>query len=207
MPTLALIADTHRLHRQLALPECDVLIHCGDFCNFHEEETATLEDVDAWFAEAPAKHVVCTGGNHDSALHHREFTFCHADFLVDRLVEAAGLAIYGSPWCPDLTGFAYYAGADQLAERWRKIPAGIDVLVTHTPPFGILDLPRTGTVHLGCPILREELKRIRPRLHVFGHVHASHGHAEEDGICFVNASVVGSPEPGVLFEPTVVKMA
>lgn len=206
MPTLSLIADTHRLHRQLTLPECDVLIHCGDFCNFQEEEIATLQDADAWFAEAPAKHVVCTGGNHDSSLQHREFAFRQAEFLADRLVEVAGLAIYGSPWCPDLTGFAYFADTEQLADRWRRIPSGIDVLVTHTPPLGILDLPRTGMVHLGCPMLRQELKRIRPRLHVFGHVHASRGHMEEEGICFVNASVVGSPEPGMLFEPAVVEV-
>ena len=207
MPSLCLVADTHRKHREVTIPACDILIHCGDFCSFQQADIQTLDDVDRWFAEAPAKHVVCIGGNHDFALQSGKYRFSHARLLQDELLEVAGLAIYGTPWCPDLPGFAYYATSEQLRDRWRQIPSGIDVLITHSPPFGILDLPTSGTMHLGCPHLREELQRIRPRLHVFGHVHASHGMLETPGTRYVNAAMVGGPELEIRHRPTTLEMA
>jgi Icc-related predicted phosphoesterase len=207
MPSLCIIADTHRKHREVTIPKCDILIHCGDFCSFEREDEKTLQDVDSWFAEAPAKHVVCIGGNHDFLLQSGAFSFAHATFLEDRLMEVAGLSIYGSPWCPDLSGFAYYATDEQLMERWSKIPSGVDILITHTPPCGVLDFPTSGNPHLGCPYLRKELRRIQPRMHVFGHVHASHGEHTEDGIRYVNAAVVGGKNLDVRHGPTLCTLA
>ena len=206
MASICIVADTHRQHRALTVPECDLLIHCGDLCSFEQEDAATLEDADVWFAEVPAKRVISVGGNHDFMLQSREFRFAHATLLEDGVTEMDGLAIYGSPWCPDLSGFAYYATEEQLIERWRAIPTGIDVLVTHTPPYGVLDVPSSGAVHLGCPHLREELRRIRPLLHVFGHVHASHGTHRDGGIEFVNAAVVGGRDFEVRHAPTLVRL-
>lgn len=206
MASLCIVSDTHRRHRSLTIPECDILIHCGDFGSFEREDEATLNDADAWFAEVPAQHVICVGGNHDFMLQRREFRFAHATFLEDTGAEIDGLSIYGSPWCPDLSGFAYYAAEDELIERWRRIPAGIDVLVTHTPPYGVLDVPSSGGVHLGCPHLRAELQRIQPRLHVFGHVHAGHGRHGDGGIQFVNAAVVGGREYEVRHAPILVTL-
>ena len=201
MANLCIVADTHGKHRALTIPECDILIHCGDFSSFGQEEKQTLEDVDIWFAESPAKHVLCVGGNHDFRLQSREFRFAHATFVEDNLVEIDGLTIYGSPWCPELKGFAYFAEEEQLIERWKKIPSGIDILITH-PPYGLLDVPTSGNVHLGCPHLRHELQRIQPRLHVFGHVHASHGTQTEPGIEFINAAIVGGRDYVVRHAPT-----
>ena len=206
MASICIVADTHRQHRALTIPECDLLIHCGDFCSFEREDAATLADADAWFAEAPAKHVVCVGGNHDFMLQSREFQFTHATFLEDSGTEVDGLTIYGSPWCPDLSLFAYYANEELLIERWRQIPAGIDILITHTPPHGFLDVPSSGDVHLGCPHLRDELHRIQPRLHAFGHVHASHGTHRDGGTQFVNAAVVGGRQFEVRHAPTLVTL-
>ncbi len=204
--TLAIISDTHRQHRAVKIPACDILIHCGDFCSFQQADLQTLNDVDAWFAELPAKHILCIGGNHDFLLQRREFRFAHAQFLEDTLVEIAGLSIYGSPWCPDLSAFAYYATSDQLLERWKKIPSGIDILITHTPPHGVLDLSTSGVTHLGCPHLRDELKRIRPRLHVFGHIHASHGVNKTPATQSINAAVVGGRDFEVRHPATAVEL-
>jgi Icc-related predicted phosphoesterase len=206
MTSLCIISDTHRKHREVTIPDCDILIHCGDFCSFQCADLRTLDDADSWFAESPAKHVVCIGGNHDFLLQSREFRFAHAQFLEDTLVEVAGLSIYGSPWCPDLAGFAYHATSAELLERWRQIPMGVDILITHTPPFGLLDLPTSGAIHLGCPLLREELDRIRPRVHVFGHVHASHGMYQTPETHYINAAVVGGPDFEVRNAPTVIHL-
>ena len=206
MTSLCIISDTHRKHREVTIPDCDILIHCGDFCSFQRGDVQTLDDADCWFAESPARHVVCIGGNHDFLLQSREFRFAHAQFLEDTLVEIGGLTIYGSPWCPDLSGFAYYGTSAELLDRWKKIPNGIDVLITHTPPFGLLDLPTSGTVHLGCPLLREELDRIRPRVHAFGHVHASHGMHQTFGTHYINAAVVNGPDFEIRHAPMAIKL-
>lgn len=206
MASLCIISDTHRKHREITVPACDILIHCGDFCSFQREDLQTLNDVDAWFSEAPAKHVLCVGGNHDFLLETREFRFANAQLLQDRGVEISGLTFYGTPWCPELSGFAYFATTDELIDRWKQIPSGIDVLITHTPPYGILDLPTSGAIHVGCPYLLEELKRVRPRLHVFGHVHASRGRNKTQATHYINASIVGGPDFAVRYAPTNLEM-
>src|SRR5215471_14674334 len=68
MASLCILSDTHRKHREITIPDCDILIHCGDFCSFQRADLQTLKDVDAWFSESPAKHVLCVGGNHDFLL-------------------------------------------------------------------------------------------------------------------------------------------
>ena len=206
MASLCILSDTHRKHREITIPSCDILIHCGDFCSFQREDLRTLNDVDGWFSECPAKHIVCVGGNHDFLLQTQEFRFAHALLLEDKGLEISGLTLYGAPWCPDLPGFAYYATADELKDRWKRIPSGIDVLITHTPPYGILDLPTSGTVHVGCHYLLEELKRVSPRLHVFGHVHASHGMNKTQATHYINASIVGGPDFEVRYTPIDIKM-
>jgi Icc-related predicted phosphoesterase len=191
MPHLCIIADTHGKHRELTIPVCDILIHCGDFCRLHTDQHATLLDVDDWFAELPVEDIICVGGNHDFPLERGEFAFRNARFLTDEMIDVAGLTFYGSPWCPDLMGFAYFLEEKQLKKRWRRIPSGIDVLITHTPPRGVLDLSSSGVDHLGCPHLRDAVTRVKPKLHTFGHVHASFGSVQEGATRFINAAVVG----------------
>lgn len=203
MTTICLIADTHRRHRELVIPPCDLLIHCGDIYSFRQDDLNTLADIDCWFAEVPARRVVCIGGNHDFELQDCGFRFANAEYLCDRLIEVEGLKIYGAPWIPDLSGFAFYLPEKALAEKWSLVPEGIDILITHTPPQGILDVPSSGGIHLGCPHLRRDLERIRPRLHVFGHIHASRGSRVERGIQFYNAAVAAGRDFHIAHPPIV----
>ena len=194
MATVCIFADTHRRHREIEIPPCDVLIHCGDLCSFQQDDREIIQDVDDWFAEQPAGKVLCVAGNHDFELEKEGFQFEHAELLTDRLFEVAGLKIYGSPWCPDLAGFAFFQPDLGLKKKWRQIPADIDILATHTPPRGILDLPSSKSRHLGCPHLLAELSRIKPSVHAFGHIHASAGELHRDGTCYLNAAIVGGRE-------------
>ena len=70
---------------------------------------------------------------------------------------------------------------------WAKIPDDVDVLITHGPPANILDRTYTGQ-YVGCPHLLARVQKIRPRLHVFGHIHEAYGQEEHDSTIFVNAS-------------------
>ncbi|KAI6224379.1 UPF0046 protein C25E10.12 [Aphelenchoides fujianensis] len=108
--------------------------------------------------------------------------------LHDRMVEVNGLKIYGSSWHP-LPGYSFSCprGAP-LLEKWKRIPNGVDVLLTHTPPLGHSDVFRDGQ-HWGCAELLNTIeRRVRPKLHVFGHVHERNGMTTNGQTVFVNAS-------------------
>mmetsp|Transcript_33769 Transcript_33769/g.24805 ORF Transcript_33769/g.24805 Transcript_33769/m.24805 type:complete len:296 (+) Transcript_33769:109-996(+) len=111
-------------------------------------------------------------------------------YLEDEIYDLpGGLRVYGSPWQPAFCDWAFNVEIPNIKPYWDKIPGDVDILITHGPPHGILDANNTG-FHCGCPELREQMntQRIRPRLHIFGHIHEGYGVHEQDGIVFVNAS-------------------
>jgi Icc-related predicted phosphoesterase len=192
---VVVISDTHGDHAKLSGLSGDVLVHCGDFSLGHNGAHEVLEDLDAWFGLQPFKHILCTGGNHDFLVEELSIRgqriFRNATYLEDEAVEIEGFKFYGTPWVPELTEWAHYLTGDELARAWSKIPADVDVLVTHTPPKGILDSNSRGK-ECGCQLLRQRVSDVRPQAHCFGHIHASSGHRRLDGTLFVNASVVNS---------------
>jgi Icc-related predicted phosphoesterase len=113
-------------------------------------------------------------------------------WLLDDAYVHRGLKFYGAPWLPHLQGWAFYLSSEGLHKKWSMIPDDTDVLITHTPPFGILDQPRSRKVNCGCAHLLERVREVKPQLHLFGHNHASAGMETEGATTFVNASVVDS---------------
>ncbi|KMW57491.1 hypothetical protein AIOL_002456 [Candidatus Rhodobacter oscarellae] len=111
--------------------------------------------------------------------------------LHDTSVTISGVKFYGAPWVPELSRHAFYANERALRAAWLKIPADVDVLITHTPPAGVLDVSSRGQ-SLGCPLLAGRVKALGPRLHCFGHVHASAGVQVQESTTFVNATSVNS---------------
>ena len=197
---LVLISDTHNQHKYVNLPDGDVLIHAGDFCmDGNMRELCAFSN---WLRDIRAryKHVVMTPGNHDKCCE-KEPTLvkgllqqanCH--YLVDEEIELDGIRFYGAPWCPKLKFWAFYANDDKLRSKWVKIPNNIDVLITHSPPYKILDdVERKPEWNepVGCEHLRKHSVRVRPKIHVFGHIHECGGQIKEFiGTKFVNASVL-----------------
>ena len=120
-----------------------------------------------------------------------EAVFENAIYLEDESYEFKGFKFHGSPWLPDLDGWAYFLDDEERQEKWDLIPSDTDVLITHAPPFGILDRPRSGN-NIGCSHLRARLEDLSLRIHCFGHVHASRGDWDEMQITFYNATVVDS---------------
>ena len=78
----------------------------------------------------------------------------------------------------------------ELAEKWKLIPHDTDILITHGPPHGILDeVPRKYWIeNTGCEELRKKVEEIRPKAHIFGHIHCGYGQTEKFGVKFINAS-------------------
>lgn len=184
------LSDTHDRHDRLEVPDGDVLLHAGDFTGSGTE--AQVAAFGAFLAGLPHREKVVIAGNHDF-LFEREPERARellgdVTYLQDAGADVAGLSVWGSPWQPWFFDWAFNLprGAP-LAERWALVPDGVDVLVTHGPAHGILDTTHGGQ-RVGCEELARARARIRPRLHVFGHIHESYGTHRDGGILSVNAS-------------------
>lgn len=184
------LSDTHGRHGEIDVPDGDLLVVTGDLTKRGTREQ--LEAVDRWLGTLRHRHKVVIAGNHDFVLEERPEAarwITNAVYLQDEGTTIEGLRVYGSPWQPRFFDWAFNLdrGAP-LRAVWDRIPAGIDVLLTHGPPRGILDRTVRGE-EVGCDDLREAVFRVRPRLHVFGHIHEAYGEVTHQGIRFVNASI------------------
>lgn len=183
------ISDTHELYDRMVVPDGDILVHAGDSSIAGSAEE--ILRLNAWLGTLPHRHKVIVAGNHDFLFENdpglaRSF-ITNAVYLENEETTVAGLRFWGSPITPWFYDWAFNRRDEDLKTCWRAIPAGVDVLITHGPPHGILDRTVAGD-HVGCRFLGRELERVRPRLHIFGHIHESHGRTEQGGTTFVNAS-------------------
>lgn len=214
--TFVCISDTHSQNEEVILPPGDVLLHAGDFTLYgHPEE---VDAFNSWIGKQNFKYKIVIAGNHEHPFDLRNYDkFLSAKFhgktgkfpypkpinarevkdkltdciyLEDSGCEVLGYRIYGSPWTPTFHNWAFNLEAGKrIREMWRKIPTNTDILITHGPPYGILDKCENG-VMAGCKGLLREIKgRIRPKVHLFGHIHEKHGVYEEGGTTYINASI------------------
>jgi Icc-related predicted phosphoesterase len=190
---IVIISDTHGNHDELGTLYGDVLIHCGDMCNAFNQNDQDIVNLDNWFGKQNFQRILCIGGNHDFILEKGlkvgEIEFKNAIYLQDQSYQYQGVNFFGSPWVPEISGWAFYLNTEALQEKWSQIPDRTNVLITHTPPYGILDRNSSGK-YCGCPELFKRVQDIHPKLHCFGHIHASFGVSESNGITFLNASTV-----------------
>jgi Icc-related predicted phosphoesterase len=185
------ISDTHMRCRQVAIPEGDILIHAGDLTG--RGSLAELGGELDWLRSLPHAHKVVIAGNHDfcfERLADEARALCGGlTYLEDAEAVVMGLRIWGSPWQPWFHDWAFnLRRGPEIRAKWDLIPAGIDVLVTHGPPFGLGDRTIEGD-DVGCEDLLAAIGRIRPRHHVCGHIHEGWGMREKDGTAFINASL------------------
>jgi predicted phosphohydrolase len=183
------LSDTHGRHGEIVVPDGDLLVVAGDVSGRGRRHE--IEAFDAWLGKLPHPHKVLISGNHDFGFERdREARSWvrNAIYLQDELVEVAGLRVYGSPWQPWFYDWAFNLHrGPAIREKWDLIPPDVDVLLTHGPPRGILDVTDAGEP-VGCDDLLDAVRRVRPRLHVFGHIHEGYGRVDRDGTIFVNAS-------------------
>lgn len=192
MPRLIIISDTHNLHDQIKkIPDGDILIHAGDLTN--QGEIQDVVSFNKWLGSLPHKHKIVIAGNHDFCFQqtpkNAQQEITNAIYLEDSEIIVEGLKFYGSPWQPWFFDWAFNEQrGEPLKIIWKKIPVDTDVLITHGPPWGILDTVRDGR-KVGCEALRERIfNDLKIKLHVFGHIHEAYGVEVHQGIKFVNAS-------------------
>ncbi|MBZ5670708.1 MAG: metallophosphatase domain-containing protein [Acidobacteriia bacterium] len=169
---IVLISDTHGLHHQLDVPGGDLLIHAGDF-TLQSRPPSIVADFNASLGSLPHRHKVVVPGNHEFILEdpHNRAAITNAILLVDSGVEVEGIRIWGSPVTPLYGGAFGKSKPEDRKRHWAQIPEGLDILITHGPPFAILDHGGSAERREGCPHLLEAVFRALPRVHVFGHIH------------------------------------
>src|SRR5690606_18309514 len=111
-------------------------------------------------------------------------------YLNDSGIEINGLKIWGSPITPYFHNWAFNRkrGAE-IKKHWNLIPDNTDILITHGPPFGILD-ETVYSKRTGCEELLLRVYQIQPKYHIFGHIHEDYGVLSKRETAFVNASVL-----------------
>ncbi len=184
------VADTHLFHDELVVPDGDVFVHAGDMC-----QGGSLEELGraaAWIRALPHRHKVIIAGNHDFPFAERadEARALVEDFvyLQDASATIDGVSFWGSPWQPEFNDWAFNLPRGRaLADKWGLIPDGVDVLVTHGPPLGLGDHgPVAG--RLGCEELLARVRVVRPKLHLFGHIHQDGGAWRHGTTLFANVT-------------------
>lgn len=204
------ISDTHLQHLKMPIliPDGDVLIHAGD-----ATMQGTLPEVRAfseWFGNLPHKHKIFVAGNHDWSFQMDRSRAIRAlpigcIYLEDSEAEIEGVRFWGSPWQPWFFNWAFnLPRGDALVAHWDRIPEHTDVLITHSPPYRYGDWVQRGE-NVGCEDLLAAVERIRPRLHVFGHIHDGYGRMDNGRTEFINACLLDE-KYNVVHAPIVVEI-
>lgn len=197
MIKIVAISDTHHKHYYLKLPKGDILVHAGDFT--YRGDTIERMLVLDWlnYIHKKYKHIIIIMGNHDIGMTKDWFTNINklptnVHVLQDNLINIEGINFYGSPYSVKFgKGWGFGELEIDLIKRFSHIPKKTDILITHGPPYSILDKNIEG-VNCGSKGLYDKIKTL-PNLkyHIFGHIHESNGILKIDQIEFHNVSVLG----------------
>ena len=206
MTKIVCISDTHTYLDRVSVPSGDILVHSGD---------ATFDGTGPQIAQFNQhlekhvdrfKHIIYVPGNHDFGFQDSEKIarkiMTNAIVLIDEAIEVEGIKFYGSPWQPWFRDWAFNfpereLGSHETATKtWAKIPNDTKVLLTHTPPYMMMDKTsetsrkNNNDRHVGCKSLAEKIKELLDlKLHVFGHIHECYGEVKTSKVHFVNASI------------------
>lgn len=180
------LSDTHNCHHRLReLPEADVAVHSGDFCMVGTEEEAI--DFMNWFCDLPYKHKIFICGNHDDCLYGANINGLddNVHYLCNSNIEIEGVKFYGVPM------FMGDCITECQSRNYANIPNDTDVLITHSPAYGILDYD--DGINYGSEEILTRLSDLHNlKAHLFGHIHAQHKIMEQNGIIFSNGAIMNA---------------
>lgn len=240
------ISDTHgeTFHKHVEVPPCDLLIHSGDFGPW-KTTLAQLTEFLIWFEMQPAKKKIFIAGNHDVIMDRKWANWRgdsiarmlavqqHEDalrliknydvvYLQDSGFEYEGFHIWGSPYSPTF-GDDWAFNADrrgEIVKIWAKIPSDVNILITHTPAYGVLDAVedrylRLGEadVHKGCGALMAVIKKrlLKLKLHCCGHIHDTVGVVLQPvsgsrRVLFSNGAVITNDATQLITHPFIITL-
>jgi len=225
------VSDTHNRHRDLAIQEGDIFIHAGDITQ--RGTLPELQEFNAWLASLPHKHKIVIGGNHDEILLspslNKNDILSNCTYLEYSSTMVYGWKIFGYPssikmfsnhntsylsgllysfldYLKPYQAFQVHMGTEQHLDTLSSIPTDCDILISHGPPYGAGDLTNRGRMN-GDKELRSLIDtEIKPRFHIFGHIHEAHSVSGNGCTTFINAAspkypwAKGELNPPIVFD-------
>ncbi|MFW6225363.1 MAG: metallophosphatase domain-containing protein [bacterium] len=214
---IAFISDTHSKHKYLenlfTLPPADIIIHSGDVSSIGK--SYEIENFLNWFSNLNQyDHKIFIAGNHDFLFERYKLfsneilkQYKNVHYLEDSGIIINNINIWGTPVTPPFMNWAFNREEEKLKQHWENIPNNADILITHGPPYSILDkvVRNQDNIELvGSRTLENEIfKRIKPKINCFGHIHEMYGIKIKENIKFINASSLNERYE-VVNEPIVV---
>ena len=184
--TILHLSDTHNCHHRLRdLPAADVVVHSGDFCMVGSGQEAI--DFLNWFCDLPYRHKIFICGNHDDYLYGANIDGLddNVHYLCNSGIEIEGLRFYGVPM------FMSDCITDCQSRNYAHIPEDTDILITHSPAYGILDFD--DGINYGSEQILERFPLLQNlKAHLFGHIHAQHGIVEKHGVLYSNGAIMNT---------------
>jgi Icc-related predicted phosphoesterase len=201
---ITFISDTHTKHDKVTgfLTGGDLLVHAGDLTG--RGYITEIENFMTWYDNINNYDTkVFIAGNHDFGFENDNEKvkglltgYKTIEYLQDDLLMVGEdydnmIKIWGSPWQPEFNNWAFnLPRGEKLKEKWDMIPVDTDILITHGPPFGKLDYVPYDSVNVGCEELMKRVQEIKPKIHVFGHIHEGYGYVFDGTTHFINAAVL-----------------
>jgi Icc-related predicted phosphoesterase len=208
---ITFISDTHTKHKIIEplLIGGDLLIHAGDFMS-SGYNPGEAESFFSWYDSINNYETkILISGNHDRIMEndppwasgiltgYKTIEYLQDDGLTLYFDGPNGefpednIHIWGSPWQPEFNNWAFnLQRGEEIKKKWDLIPQNTDILITHGPPFGKLDYVPRGGVNVGCEELLKKVQSVRPKIHVFGHIHEGAGYVFDGSTHFINAAVL-----------------
>ena len=207
---IKIMSDSHGFHEREPQEPIDLLIHAGDATNPRNIDDSEQQFLKfwKWWQEYPAKYKVYVPGNHDvwldsprsKAFRKKENRNENSNILFNETIKIEHLKIFGSPFTPTFgVGWAFNKDRNKIGKLWAHIEEDTDIVITHGPPHTVLDLTIDKDNKLktcGCKALLNRIKLIKPRYHIFGHIHdykweiVNTGTLIRNGITYINAAQV-----------------
>ena len=192
------LSDTHSKHHELRkLPPADIIIHSGDI-SFAGSENEVMNFIE-WFGALPYKYKIFIAGNHDDCLFGAKIDELPENcfYLCNSGVTIEGVKFYGVPM------FMEDAMSGDYDRNIQKIPSDTDILITHQPPYGILDF--SANIRYGDHKLLEIVLKTKPKYHLFGHIHGAYGIEKSEHTTYVNAAVL-SENYQLIYDPILLEI-
>lgn len=137
--------------------------------------------------------------------------------LIREEVVLDGIKFYGDPIVPTFGDWVYMTARHKMNRYWNLIPEDVDILLTHTPPQGVLDLgyKRNRDIEMcGCGSLYKKVEDLKQlKAHLFGHIHnnkliVNTGLLQRGGVIFSNATAVADSEheKGITYHGSIVNI-
>lgn len=216
--TILHLSDTHAMHNYLHFASYEfskdtptVIIHSGDAANsrnpaINEHEMREFLEFYSGFISKDIPKIY-VAGNHDTSIWQglitrKDFEDRGIIYLQDEETVIEGVKFYGSPWTPTFGDWVFMKPRHKMGQIWEAIPEDVQILITHGPPKGILDIgadySSKSLCSVGCKSLRTKIETLLPQgkliAHLFGHVHnLSNGYTVNSGLLKIPAGLDSYP--------------